>query len=164
MPELATLDWVFLVVLLCSVLLGIWRGLVFELMSLAAWFVAFASAQWFGPDVGRMLPMAGAGEAVRIAAGFVIAFVVALIASSLLATLAKKLIAAVGLSPLDRLMGSAFGLLRGMLLLLAIAVVAGLTPVKSTVAWQDSVGANLLGGLLRGLKPVLPAEYGKYLG
>jgi membrane protein required for colicin V production len=164
MPELATLDWVFLAVLLCSVALGIWRGLVFELMSLAAWFVAFASAQWFGADIGHWLPMAGAGEAVRMAAGFVVAFVAALVAASLVATLAKRLVAAVGLSPVDRLMGSAFGLLRAALLLLAIAVVAGLTPVKTSTIWQESIGANLLGGLLRGLKPVLPAEYGKYLG
>ncbi|TXJ07919.1 MAG: CvpA family protein, partial [Alicycliphilus sp.] len=38
---MAALDWVFLTVLAASLLIGAWRGLVFELLSLAGWVVAF---------------------------------------------------------------------------------------------------------------------------
>ena len=43
---MAPIDWTFLAVLLVSMLIGAWRGLVYELLSLAAWVVAFFAAQW----------------------------------------------------------------------------------------------------------------------
>ncbi|MEN9538798.1 MAG: hypothetical protein RLZZ126_1033 [Pseudomonadota bacterium] len=163
MPEIAALDWVLVAVLLASVGLGLWRGIVFELMSLAAWFVAFVAAQWFGPDLARLLPMAGASEAVRFAAGFALTFIGALFAAGIVAALAKKLVAATGLAPFDRVLGGLFGMVRGLLLLLAAAVVVGLTPLKSSAWWQQSMGAHWLAATLKGLQPVLPAEYAKYL-
>ena len=53
------LDWIFLVVLGASLLIGAWRGLIFELFSLAGWVAAFFAAQWFAADVGQRLPVAG---------------------------------------------------------------------------------------------------------
>ena len=47
------LDWIFGGVLLLSLLVGAWRGLVVEVLSLANWAVAFVAAQWFAPDSGR---------------------------------------------------------------------------------------------------------------
>jgi membrane protein required for colicin V production len=160
---MAVLDWVFLGVLLTSLLLGAWRGLVYEVLSLVAWAVAFIAAQWFAPDVAQMLPMSGAGEAVRYAAGFVLTFVVAVFAGGLIAVLIKKLISAVGLAPVDRGLGAAFGLVRGVVILLAATVVMSMTPLKASVWWQESVGAGVLSAVLKGLKPVLPQEFGKYL-
>lgn len=160
---MAVLDWVFLGVLLTSLLLGAWRGLVYEVLSLVAWAVAFIAAQWFAPDVAQMLPMSGAGEAVRYAAGFVLTFVVAVFAGGLIAVLIKKLISAVGLAPVDRGLGAAFGLVRGLVILLAATVVMSMTPLKASVWWQESVGAGVLSAVLKGLKPVLPQEFGKYL-
>ena len=161
--SIATLDWIILGVLLASILLGVWRGLVFELLSLAAWALAFVCAQVFASDLAQLLPMTGASESMRFAGGFGIVFVLALFGGGLVAVLVKKLIAATGLAPFDRAMGAAFGLLRGLVLLLAATVVLGLTPAKSSSWWQESVGAGLLAQTLKGLKPVLPEEFGKHL-
>ena len=160
---MAVLDWIFLGVLVASLLLGAWRGLVFEVLSLAAWAVAFVVAQWFAPDVAAMLPMSGAGDAVRYAAGFVLTFILAVFAGGLIAALVKKLMSAVGLAPVDRALGAAFGLVRGVIILLAATVVVAMTPLKSSGWWQESVGAGVSGAVLKGLKPVLPQEFGKYL-
>lgn len=160
---MAVLDWVFLGLLMASLLLGAWRGLVFEVLSLAAWAVAFVAAQWFAPDVAAKLPMAGAGEAVRYAAGFVLTFVLAIFAGGLVAALVKKLMSAVGLAPVDRVLGASFGLVRGVIILLAATVVIAMTPLKSSGWWQESIGAAISSAALKGLKPVLPQEFGKYL-
>jgi membrane protein required for colicin V production len=77
--------------------------------------------------------------------------------------LIKKLISAVGLAPVDRGLGAAFGLVRGVVILLAATVVMSMTPLKASVWWQESVGAGVLSAVLKGLKPVLPQEFGKYL-
>jgi membrane protein required for colicin V production len=158
-----TLDWIFLAVLLFSLLLGAWRGLVFEVLSVLSWIAAFVLAQWFAPDAARFLPMAGATEAIRYAAGFVLVFVASIFLGGLVAFVAKKMIAAVGLSPADRALGALFGLVRGAVLLLALTVVVGMTPLKTSQAWQDSMGAHVASVVLSGLKPVLPQEFGKYL-
>lgn len=160
---IAALDWIFAVVLLASLLLGAWRGLVYEVLSVLSWLVAFVLAQWLAPDVAQLLPMSGAGEAVRYAAGFVLVFVGAVLLGGLLAALAKKLFAAVGLRPVDRALGAAFGLVRGVLVLLAVTVVIGMTPLHSGQWWQESVGAGITTAALKGLKPVVPQEFGKYL-
>lgn len=160
---MATLDWIFLGVLLFSMVVGAWRGLVYELISLASWFVAFVLAQWFAPDVARHLPMAGAGEALRYASGFVVVFVGSLFAGSLIAFVVKKLISAVGMSPADRALGALFGLVRGAVLLLAVVLVVGMTPLHTGNWWQEAAGPRLANVVLAGLKPVLPQEFGKYL-
>jgi membrane protein required for colicin V production len=77
--------------------------------------------------------------------------------------LVSKVVAAVGLRPVDRVLGAAFGLVRGVILLLAFTVVFGMTPMVKSTLWQDSIGASLATVALQGLKPVLPQEFGKYL-
>ena len=160
---IAALDWIFALVLLASLALGAWRGLIYEVLSVLSWIAAFILAQWLAPEVALKLPMSGAGEAVRYAAGFALVFVVSVLAGGLLAALAKKLFTAVGLQPADRALGAAFGLVRGVVLLLAATVVIGMTPLQSGQWWQESVGAGMTLAALKGLKPVVPQEFGKYL-
>jgi membrane protein required for colicin V production len=160
---MATLDWVALGVLALSLLLGIWRGLVFEVLSVLGWLAAFVLAQWFAPQVSGMLPMAGSHEAVRYAAAFVVVFIATVFAAGLLAWLTKKLIASVGLAPADRALGGLFGLVRGVVLLLGLAVVVHMTALKDGMWWKESVTSGIATAMLRGMKPVLPAKFAAYL-
>ncbi|MDY0105778.1 MAG: CvpA family protein [Giesbergeria sp.] len=160
---MAALDWIFVAVLLASMLMGAWRGLIYEVLSLAGWVVAFLVAQWFAADAAAWLPLEGAQETVRYAAGFILVFVVALFACGFLAWLGKKLVEAVGLRPVDRTLGAAFGVLRGLVVLLVMVVMAGLTPLHQAEWWQESRGAALLSDVLQALKPALPQELGKHL-
>jgi membrane protein required for colicin V production len=158
-----TVDWVLLAVLAFSMLLGAFRGLVYEVLSVLGWVVSFYAAQYFAPTVAGWLPLQSSSETVRYAAAFVLVFVVAVFTAGLLSFLLKKLIEAIGLRPVDRTMGAAFGLVRGLILLLAAAVVINLTALKSSPWWQESRGAPVLSAALKGLKPVLPEQFAKYL-
>ena len=147
-----------------SALLGAWRGLVYEVVSVLGWIASFVLAQWFAPQAAAWLPLLqGASEAMRYAAGFVLIFVLAAFAAGLLAWLTKKLVAAIGLRPVDRTLGAVFGLARGVVVLLAFAVVAGMTAWHDAAWWQASRGAALLVVALKGIKPVVPEDFGKYL-
>ena len=112
LDALSTLDWLCVGVLLASMLVGAWRGLVVEVLSLVSWAAAFVLAQWWAPDVAAKLPMAGAGEQVRYAAGFVLVFVATLFAGALIGFVISKLLSVVGLGALNRLLGALFGVLR----------------------------------------------------
>ena len=160
---MAGLAWIFLAVLVASLVLGAWRGLVYEVLSVLGWAVSFYAAQWFAPQVATLLPLQAAAEPVRYAAAFVLVFIAALFAAGLLAFLLKKLVEAMGLRPVDRTLGAAFGVLRGLILLLAATVVMNMTALRSSSWWQQSRGAPLLEATLRGLKPMLPEQFVKYL-
>jgi membrane protein required for colicin V production len=156
-------DWILLGILGLSFVIGAWRGLVYEVLSVFVWIAAFVLAQWFAPDVAAKLPMAGSAESLRYAAGFVIVFIGAAFVAGLIVQLIKKLVAAVGLRPVDRTLGAVFGLIRGGILLLAIAVVMNMTTLRSQADWQVSQGASYLTGVLTKLKPLLPQDFAKYL-
>ncbi|MGA8786975.1 MAG: CvpA family protein [Polaromonas sp.] len=160
---MTTLDWVLGGVLLFSMLLGAWRGLVYEVLSVLGWAVSFYVAQWFAPDVAKLLPLQSASEPVRYAAAFVLVFIAAVFVAGLLAFLLKKLVEVIGLRPVDRTLGAAFGVLRGVILLLAATVVMDMTALKSSPWWTESRGAQALTATLKGLKPLLPEPFAKYL-
>ena len=163
MQALSAVDWILLAVLGLSFLLGIWRGIVQEVLSLVGWVAAFYVSQMYAPIAAAWLPMEGSSQMLRYAAGFVVVFVAVLVGTVLVSALIKKLISAVGLGPLDRLLGSLFGLMRGVVILLAVTVFVGMTPMRETEAWKQAQGAQWLQQFLHVLKPVLPADFGKYL-
>ncbi|WP_411878168.1 CvpA family protein [Polaromonas sp. YR568] len=160
---MTAVDWVLLGVLVFSMLLGAWRGLVYEVLSVLGWVVSFFVAQWFAPDLATRLPVQSASDPIRYAAAFVLIFIATVFAAGLLAFIFKKLVAAIGLAPVDRVLGAAFGVLRGVILLLAATVVIDMTALKTSSWWQESKGAPVLAATLKALKPVLPEKFAKYL-
>ena len=161
---MAATDWILIGVLGFSLLLGAWRGLVYEVLSVMGWVVSFYAAQWLAPQLAEFLPIRSASQSLRYAAAFILIFIASLFACGLLAFLLKKLVQSLGLRPVDRTLGAAFGVVRGLILLLAATVVINMTAFKTSDWWQESKGAPALTAILKGLKPALPERFGQYLG
>ena len=161
--SVAAYDWVCIAVLLASLLLGAWRGLVYEVMSVLGWVASFILAQMFAGLLAEHLPAEWASEPVRYAAAFVLLFVLGAFAGGFVATLVRRLATAAGLRPVDRTLGAVFGVLRGAVLLLVVAVVVNMTPLHEGAWWQGSFSANLSTDVLGRLKPVLPETFRNYL-
>ena len=155
-PDLSWLDWTLLSVLALSMLVGLVRGFVFECLSLAGWVVAWFAAQWTSPSLAPYIPLGTPGSALNLGLAIALAFIGALIIWALLARLVRMVIHATPLSVMDRLLGAVFGLLRGSVLLLAVATVVALTPASQSKGWRASEGARWLGQALATLKPLLP--------
>jgi membrane protein required for colicin V production len=160
---MSELDWIFLAVVLGSLALGAWRGFVHEVMSVLNWLLAFVLAQWLGAEVGQRLPMGGVSEVLRFAVGFVLVFVVVALVGGWLVWLLTKAVKKSGLQRVDRVLGAGFGVLRGVILLLAVAVVVAMTPMKENMWWRESKSAGLSMSALKWLKPALPQVLGRYL-
>jgi membrane protein required for colicin V production len=108
--------------------------------------------------------------AVRRAAGgwryplaFVLVFVAVAFGVGLVAALTRKLITVVGLRPVDRILGAAFGAARGAVALLVLAVVVHLLVLSDSAWWHESRSAIVLDAALQGLKPALPEKLASYL-
>jgi membrane protein required for colicin V production len=161
--HMAWVDIALITVLVLSIVVGLMRGLVFEVLSLLGWVVAYFAAQWLAQDLAPHLPLGKPGSAVNHGAAFVALFVGVLIVWSLVSRLVSMLIKASPISTGDRLLGAGFGFIRGMVLLLVVATVVALTPLAKSAGWKDSQGAVWLHGMLNGLKPVLPPKVAQYL-
>jgi len=154
---MAPVDIVLLLLLLASLLIGAWRGLVFEVLSLGGWVAAFVLAQWWADEAAAWLPLAELDPPLPFALGFVLVFVATAFVAGFLAWLIKKGVEQVGLRPIDRTLGAAFGLLRGLVILLALTLLLHLTPLHQHPAWQQSVGAAGLYDGLAALEGLMPA-------
>ncbi|MDP2695200.1 MAG: CvpA family protein [Gallionella sp.] len=129
-------DFAVMAILLVSLLFGLWRGLVYEVLSLAGWPVAFLLSKLFAGDVAPMMP--GAQETMRITLAYTVVFVAALIVWGVLAWLLSKLVKVVGLGWLDRVLGGLFGVLRGGLVILVLVWLAGMTSVPEQTFWRTA--------------------------
>ena len=154
--QLGWVDLVLLAVLGLSVLVGLWRGLVFEVVSLLGWLVAFIIANSVGPMLADLIPAGAAEPQLRLWGCYIAVFLVVLVACTLLARMLRALISATPLSVIDRLLGGVFGVARGALILIVVATLVTLSPFAHSTHWTSSHGALWLGLALEGLKPVLP--------
>ena len=141
--------------LLVSVLIGLARGFVFELLSLAGWFAAWFVAWWATPMFVGYIHVGDAGSSLNYGVTFACVFLVALVVWSLGARLVRALVRATPLSAFDRVMGAGFGFVRGLVVLLVAATVVGISPWGQAVAWQRSQGVTWLNTVLHELRPLL---------
>lgn len=164
-----SLSWVDLALaalLLLSVGIGLWRGLVFEVMSLAGWVVAYFAAAPLAPLVQELLPVSvtgGMGPAALNIVALALAFFAVLIVWSLATRLVKALIHATPLSAVDRLGGAGFGALRGVFIALLLVLVIGASPLAESATWRASRVAPVLSGVLRDLGPLLPEPVARFV-
>lgn len=150
-------------ILAVSMIVGLVRGFVFEVLSLVGWLVAYLVARWFAADVAVHIPIGRPGSAVNHATGFVVLFIVALLLWAIASRLLRFLIHATPLGIPDRALGACFGLLRGLVLLLAAATVIAVTPLGKSSTWRASQGAQWLHAALDGLRPLLPSQLSTHL-
>ena len=154
--QLGWVDIALLAVFGLSVLIGLWRGFVFEIVSLLGWVVAFIIANTLGPLLAQFIPFGDVGSPVRLWVAYILVFVLVLLTCTLLARMLRALISATPLSFVDRLLGGLFGVARGALILVVVGMLVSLSPYSTSATWRNSHGALWLGMALEGLKPVLP--------
>ena len=78
-PVIGWVDAALLGAIVLSALIGLFRGLTFELLSLAGWFAAWFAALWFGPEIAAHLPIGEPGSTLNRVAAFASAFVLVLL-------------------------------------------------------------------------------------
>jgi membrane protein required for colicin V production len=154
------LDYAVLTILAASILWGVWRGLVHEVVSVAAWVLAFLAANLLAGPLGEAMPnsMVTTPE-VRVLVSFVVVFIATLVVCTVVGHLLSKMMKVAGLGPLDRTLGGVFGLVRALVILLAFALLAGLTALPRQPAWRNAVSGDSLAQGALALRPWLPQSF-----
>lgn len=160
-PPIPSMNWtdeLILAVLLLSVLVGLWRGLVSEIMALGIWMVATWLAWHYGPMVAARLPASVDLPSARIISGYLLCFIAVLVAGALLRFVLDRLIESTGLAGTDRLLGMVFGLVRGVLLVTLTVFLLGFTAFARDPWWQQSQLLPRFESVAARLSSQLPAD------
>ena len=156
-------DYLVLFILGCSVLIGMLRGLVREVVSLVGWIAAFLLASTWSEPLAAMLPEVVAGSTVRLIVAFVAIFIGVKLLAMLLAITLEAVLKASGLAGVDRSLGSLFGLARGAVIVLAVALVCGTTALPQQAFWKNAALRPLVESAARSALPLLPGQFGEHV-
>jgi membrane protein required for colicin V production len=156
-------DYAVLTIIGLSVLLGVVRGFVREVLALAGWAVAFVVASLFSADFAGLLVKQIAEESWRVLAAFVSVFMLTLVAMSIVALLVSRLIKSAGLGVEDRVFGSLFGFARGVAVVMVLVLLAGLTALPRQPVWKDAMLSAPLQTLAAIVKHWLPQDWAKHI-
>lgn len=136
---LNALDWVLLAVVVLSMLLGIVRGFVREVISLAGWVVGIWLALRYAASVGSFAPFAADWPMLRTAVAAILIVVGCVFAAALTGWVVRELLAAAKLSAADRTLGGLFGLARGALIIALAVFVVRDTALNREPLWRESL-------------------------
>jgi membrane protein required for colicin V production len=132
------IDTVLLIVIGGSALLGLIRGFVGTLVSTAAWLLAGWATFEFGGQAAFWLSDNGKPTITELFGGYALSFVVVMVVVVLIGAVARSMVQSAGLSGVDRLLGTALGLLRGAFLASILVLLMGFTPLPREPSWRQS--------------------------
>ena len=133
----SAVDWAIIVVLGLSILLSLWRGFVREAVSLAGWIAAFVIANMFVGEMATFLQQWIANVTGRYVAAYALLFVGMLLVAGIVGKLSAQVIKVTGLTLLDRLLGTVFGLARGIIIVLVVVYVLRQLAPPQNLLWLD---------------------------
>jgi membrane protein required for colicin V production len=152
-------DVALIAVVAVSTLFAFWRGVVRELIAIAAWVVGFVAAIEFAGTLAGWFTGLDASPAVKHVLAFALILIVALVAGAVIARMMSSVIKAVGLGFVDRTLGAVFGLARGIAVMVIFALVAGVTTLPKQDWWQNSTFGQPLAETALAMRPYLPRAW-----
>lgn len=138
--------------------MGLLRGAVKEVLSLAGWVAAFVIANAFAAHLAGALTPLTANPTVRTVVAYAVIFAATLLLVGFLKIVLSELIKAMGLGGIDRVLGAAVGFARGVLIVLIAVLAAGMTTLPQEPFWRRAVSAKWFETLAIGVKHWLPQE------
>ena len=134
------LDYLLLAILLFSAVMSARRGFSREIIGLAATVLALVLGMWFYGIAGSYIAPYTRSPQLANFLGFMFVCAVVLLAGAMLGWIVKRFIRTIGLSFFDRLLGAAFGVLRGLLIaMILLTALMAFTPYLESESASSAV-------------------------
>ena len=135
---MAWVDLFIIVVIVLSALISLIRGFVKESISLFTWIIAGVLALRYYAPMAELFEPFISSLTLRQWVGGGCLFLVTLLVGAIVNFIVSQLVSKTGLSGTDRMLGTVFGLARGIMIVAVIVLLAGLTALPQDPWWQDS--------------------------
>jgi membrane protein required for colicin V production len=132
------LDAAIVLILFVSIITSVQKGFSREVIGLVAAFVGLILGIWFYGTAGAWLQPYVSSSSIANFLGFLIVFVSVIIVGGLLSWVVSRMLRTVGLSWIDRMLGAAFGIARGLLMSVALVMIMVAFAPGSTAATPPS--------------------------
>lgn len=149
-------DHIVLALLGISTLIGLMRGAIKEVLSIAGWVLAFYAAKTWNSLVVAYMPEQIPGHAIKVIAAFVVVFLATLFLTSITSIVLTSLVKAAGLGGVNRIVGGLAGTLRGLLLVCILVMLAGMTDLPKDNRWTGAMLSAPLEALVLKMQPWMP--------
>ncbi len=158
------LDIIIIALIAVSGLIGVFRGLVREILSLISWIVSTWLAWRFANNIAPYFETVVQSADVRKAAAFISIFLVSLVLFALVSYFISKLISKSPLKGMDRTLGMLFGLLRGAIIVAVILVLLKSTQFSKEGWWVGSSLKDYFLILAAYGMSAMPVEVSRFFG
>jgi membrane protein required for colicin V production len=134
--DYSIVDLLVVLVILVSTVYATWKGFISETLSIVAWAAAAFASLYLGPWAGDRLASLISPPWLASVAGYGIVFLIVLTPLSLASVHLAQGVRHSAVGPLDRVLGTLFGLVRGVVILgLAYLVFTAFVPIHSQPKW-----------------------------
>lgn len=154
---MATFDLIAFGVISLCIVMSMMRGVIVEVSSLITWIVAFIAAKAFAVPFSEIAFSSFESRPLAVALSFVVLFAAAWLVQRFLRSLLTGAAQATGLGGINRLLGGAFGALKGIFLVTLAVIACSFTDLPQTDGWRESVSAGYFETLARFAVPYLPS-------
>lgn len=156
-------DYAVLIIIGLSIILSVMRGLVAEVLSIIGWVAAFYVAITYSSQLIPILPADIPTDSLRVLAAFLVLFLATLLLATLLSIALSVIFKKISLGWLNRFLGTAFGILRGLLIVCILVFLAGLTEIPKDVRWRNAMFSAPVEALVISMLPWLPKSIAKHV-
>lgn len=132
-------DYLIVIIVVIWCLLSYRKGFVREAISLVSWVAAFVVGRIFSKPFTVVLADYVEPASIREPVAFGLLFLATLVVCSLVSRILRDVIAATGLSVVDRVLGMAFGGLKALIMIIfVLGLLSRLLNVQQDTWWIES--------------------------
>lgn len=132
-----SLDWIILGVVALSMLIGIVRGFGREALSLLGWVCAFVAANLLAKPLADSLGNFSDSATLRYISGWALVFIGVLAIFTVVGSILAKQLRQPGFNLGNRLLGGAFGVVRGLVVMMVVTLVFKAMLPDSEEDWMN---------------------------
>lgn len=159
------LDLTILVVVAVSTLIGVWRGFVREILSLATWVVASLVAWLLASPLSEVFEKDVAQPTLQLVAAFIVVFIVVYVIGTFVTYVIHRMfLKKPFLKMSNYFFGGVMGILRGGLIMIICFLIAGLLPkIPKNNWWKQSQLAPYFEEASLFSREFLPADIARHI-
>lgn len=159
------LDIGIMLVIVLSMLSGVFRGFIKELVAIGVWIAAFWFAIHYVHNLDPYVSPYIQDPSIRLVAEYIIILISFIVLGSIVNLILGLVLTTTGLGGIDRLLGAGFGFLKGVLIISLILLGLKMTPFPFQKYFGDSkmtVQFNPVVSWLEGYVPTVIQKVKQY--